>query len=70
MNHDPNDVLTQEEIDVLIEEIQKAFESNEGIKKMIDESGLESETGCWHEWKNYKGFTDDYDYCTRCGVKE
>lgn len=71
MNHDPSDILTQEEIDLLFEEIQKALEKNSGIKKMIEESGLEQsdKTGCWHEWKKYKGFTDTYDYCDRCGEK-
>lgn len=24
---------------------------------------------CWHEWKHYQGFTENYDYCTKCDAK-
>lgn len=63
--------LTQEEIDKLCEEITNALHNNSEFKKMIEESGLDqsSTTGCWHEWKSYQGFTDNYDYCDKCGVK-
>lgn len=67
---DPN-LLTQEEIDKLVEEINENLGKNSGFKKMIEESGLDlsETTGCWHDWKNYKGFTDNFDYCVKCGVK-
>ncbi len=68
MSHgqDPN-LLTQDEIDKLVDEINEALGKNPGIKKMIEESGLE--TDCWHDWKSYKGFTESYDYCTKCPAK-
>ena len=25
---------------------------------------------CSHEWKKYEGFTEVYNYCTKCDVKE
>ncbi len=68
---DPN-FLTQEEIDALCKEISDALDKNGEFKKMIDESGLDldtHDTNCWHEWKSYQGFSEQYDYCNKCGVK-
>ena len=25
---------------------------------------------CMHVWKNYQGFTDNYDYCEKCDLKK
>lgn len=25
---------------------------------------------CAHEWKQYYGFNEDYEYCTKCDVKK
>lgn len=31
---------------------------------------LESEAiGCYHDWKEYRGFNNDYEYCTKCDIK-
>lgn len=28
------------------------------------------EASCFHKWKSYIGFTDKYEYCETCGVKQ
>lgn len=25
---------------------------------------------CFHEWKNYLGLNESFDYCTKCGIKK
>ena len=25
---------------------------------------------CWHDWKEYVGFREQYKFCTKCGIKE
>lgn len=33
-------------------------------------NGYEAPVACHHSWKPYMGFTENYDYCEHCGVKE
>lgn len=28
------------------------------------------EKTCWHDWTNYVGFTESYQYCKNCGEKK
>lgn len=34
------------------------------IISVPDKTGL-----CWHDWKKYTGFTEQYEYCSKCDEK-
>lgn len=42
--------------------------------KMIDGYELtiisDKNSICFHSWKQYQGFTENYDYCTKCDLKK
>ena len=55
--------LSQQEIDELLE-----YYNNTGLVPDKYKEVAEP-TGCRHEWKLYQGFTDTYNYCSKCNVK-
>jgi hypothetical protein len=56
--------------------------SNNFLKYYVDNSSIDdwesvllwdsegnTNKHCFHEWKEYVGFTDKYDYCLKCDAK-
>jgi hypothetical protein len=35
-----------------------------------DPAFVQSDEGCSHDWKNYLGFTESYEYCAKCNEKK
>lgn len=40
------------------------------IKGFNSDSSEPSKPVCHHEWKNYLGLSESFDYCTKCGIKK
>lgn len=53
--------MTQAEIDAVIESMYK-----EG---MLISPPKEDGKFCFHNWETYIGYTDIFDYCTKCDLK-
>lgn len=37
---------------------------------LVDSDGVPNKDYCWHEYKEYIGFTEAYEFCTKCGEKK
>lgn len=66
----------QENINKLYSQIQDNIK-NMGVSKMLipcTNPGMNAiiklNLDCDHDWKQYQGFTENYDYCSKCDIKK
>jgi len=50
--------------------IYDVIENEDGTVSLILRGTEEPQiVECIHEWKKYEGFTDVFDYCVKCDIK-